>query len=285
MQSDEDASYQSDEESDVACFLCDGDCTCRKGKKPSAIQVDDVDDEESVVADTPQVEYRVADMWVETGTDDDASLSELDFSTSSDESVYEEPDTLPDCYSDEDIMVEIVREKILNGWTSDEVETSDHDAWSQEDVYLTAQMGAFDSTRELISATPLKRKADDLEQENEEETTVVISREKTPFKTPSTLNTTPVNSTSQQSPWVALASINNNTILNSTASKMSKNSNSAAQLTKNMLKKPLNMASVASAAAALMNSPAALRALSELRKRDPKNQKPAVTPLKVLEIN
>ena len=261
---------------ETSCLLCDGECTCRrnskrgKSKKPSIV-IDESESDEN----TPQLEYQVTDMWIETGTDDDASLSELDFSTSSDESVYEEPDQ---GQSDEDVMIEIVKEKILNGWTSNEEERSEEDH-AHEDFFFT-----FDEEY------PIKAEVFDegivSEPEiTDEDTKFDMNKIKSPQKTPK-VNENPNTTTTPSlpaNPWVALAAIKNNA-MNSTKTPIIKVENS--KKTNNMLKKPLNMASVASAAAALMNSPAALRALSELRKRDPKNKNvEPVTPAKVSIIN
>ena len=296
----DEGSYNATHEIDIGCLLCDGECTCRKskmrskGKKPRTIIVEDDDASES---DTPQVEYQVADMWVETGTDDDASLSELDFSTSSDESVYEEPDTENGQNSDEDIMVEIVREKILNGWTSNEEESSE-DEYSHDEIFLTAHVDEYPIKDEIVE-TPIKSIAFEPESDDDETVKVEMSTESKKFKTPQNSskgnNNDAHSSSTQSNPWVALAAIKGtNALLNTNAKKNAKpplelntkNLNSAAAVASNMLKRPLNMASVASAAAALMNSPAALRAFSELRKRDlskPKKAEP-ITPLKVILV-
>jgi hypothetical protein len=95
----------------VDCIVCESGCQCESvGKTNSVFGVelhrlfDGSDDSEE------ELNLQRDGFWAES--DSDQTLT----STSS---VYEEPS---DIDSDEDIMVEIVRDRLLNGWTSEEEE-------------------------------------------------------------------------------------------------------------------------------------------------------------------
>jgi hypothetical protein len=308
------------------CVLCDGECTCsigsgealkskgrrvesdldseedyrtfkhKSGKKPIALIHSETesnsDDEEFVESDDSLI---FSDANVDDVNDD--SSSDL-FNSSASESVYEEPDVHND--SEEDIMIEIVRDKLLNGWNSD-----DDNFFHSDDEILEGTFNVFPSDFEQVFGqedevgsvgSPVVDVVDVEPEVKVEERPQIFKEPVTPLvkvttKTPATLlkveelklnrpatstifnsNTDVTPSKSPANPWFALAAMNmNNSILHSgrlMRTPINMSPETPTQHSTNLLKRPLTMNSVATAAAALMASPAAMRAFSELRKRE-----------------
>jgi hypothetical protein len=277
--------------------LCDGDCTCNN-KFASKRIISDVESITSAQSSTVEFEvqkinYDTDRFWVQD------EVIEYEESCSSD-SVYEEPDSQSEA-SEEDIMAEIVREKLLNGWTSEEEdeEFSEVESFQYEKPSIGAKLSKAPlNEKEVLIPTEsieMKKDNDEVESENvlksikieplptskQPKVSEPAKKKKaslgslfTPSGNSSKLNGCS-NPNASTNPWFALAAMNMNTsFLNSyqkpkQSSDSNQNSiNAAAAFASNLLKKPVNMNSVATAAAALMASPAAMRAFSDIRKRE-----------------
>lgn len=170
-------------EEDEICVLCDGECTCgitvpsnMKYETQDAyestaefIDIDSLDElsNPAITSDTdqfPDVPFATGDLsndryWIEEAdSEDDVAYSIASAHTDSAESsVYEEPE---DENSDEDIMVEIVRERLLNGWEDSEEEdffsVSDHE---NEDRMLQSETAAIQFSAHKYSVDSDRRVA------------------------------------------------------------------------------------------------------------------------------
>jgi hypothetical protein len=216
-------------------------------------------------------------------------------------SVYEEPS---DNDSEEDIMVEIVRDRLMNGWTSEEEEEEEdlilEELFHDQDV----EIASFEVSSSVEMQEELEVEEVEVVEVKVEEPEVkkvpvvkvdmpvtpkiVKVEEKRKSGSQSTLfnsqvDITPkpkieLNSkiTSSSNPWLALAAMNKSSSFASpfpkgtlTAASESPSITSAAAIASNLLKRSVNTnTSISNAAAALMSSPAAMRTFSDIRKLD-----------------
>lgn len=202
-------------------------------------------------------------------------------------------------------MVEIVRERLLNGWTSEEesdvvMEFSDHEIQANpvvvEPEATVESVPFFDNPYEYYEEEAVLELPEEPKEPNvlpEPAKGKKSNKKKAKQSVNTKLEETPKLTTPQNTnPWFALAAMNMNTsFMNQSKfktpdSKGSKKPNgkktgkpanstpntpqnlNVANIASSLLKRPVTMTSVANAAAALMQSPAALRAFSELRKRE-----------------
>ncbi|KAI8899917.1 hypothetical protein BC833DRAFT_618951 [Globomyces pollinis-pini] len=321
---------------DDICVLCDGDCTCNEqsisvvhsgGKSwldspesPDSINIESLasmsaadtseeEEEEETDILPPIFSYKSdtfdpEQLW---DVEDTEASNEFQSAEDSSESVYEEPsgnDT--DRQSDEDVMVEIVRERLINGWSSEEeefgeefievfsptstvplspikedeteyLESFETEAKVSEPAIITPSyqnhsLSAKSTRRSSTSSTAPQTKS---EAKNK---STAASNGTSSTDVSSNLNSS--NVAANSNPWLLLAQMNASVLANYQSPSTIPYKNSAgetpgvnlnaaaASIASNLLKRPVSMNSVATAAAALMANPSALRAFSELRKRE-----------------
>jgi hypothetical protein len=234
-------------------------------------------DNESVLE---KMDFERDHFWVPEQSNDTMSTSSS--------SVYEEPDD--GTFSDDDIMAEIVKDRLLNGWTSEEDEEFDEffelEEFVEPEIPLIVEPKKEPVVKKEVVQAQVKKQPV-VKQEKTPVTPKVIKIEDRKKGQSSVFNSqveltpkqiTPNTSTTPSNPWLALAAMNMNSSFSpfpkttvkppATPDFSSQNLNAAATIASNLLKRPVNMNSVATAAAALMASPAAMKAFSELRKRE-----------------
>ncbi|KAJ3325595.1 hypothetical protein HDV06_003413 [Boothiomyces sp. JEL0866] len=302
----------SSTEDDDICVLCEGECACNippkgrgKGKKfygKKLRDLEELEDDESSEESETELPFDMENdrFWVK----EEAVRSpeyESPEEESSAESVYEEPSG-DDSQSDEDIMIEIVKDKLLNGWSSEEeVEEEFEEPFSPAPTEASIQEiieenfvpvlvkeetkapGVVETRKRkqepVTPQTPQPKESKPIKVEVSE-----AKKRKTNPVTPQTpanqipAQTTPSNITSAT--WYAIAAMNMNSSVLSNYQKplttpvksdippQNMNAAAAANIASQLLKRPVNMNSVATAAAALIANPAAMKAFSELRRRE-----------------
>ncbi|KAJ3273072.1 Ras GTPase [Terramyces sp. JEL0728] len=300
----------STEEDDI-CVLCEGECTCNvpskgrgKGKKYRGKQLEDLDvfsDHESSEASETELPFDMENdrFWVKEEVVKSPEYESPEEESSA-ESVYEEPSG-DDSQSEEDIMIEIVKDKLLNGWSSEEeaeeefeepfspAPTEDTIQEVIEENYVPVQVkeepkaaGIAETKKRkqepAAPQTPLPRESKPVKVEQD------AKKRKTMPVTPQTPTNPPISTPTPQTPnitsatWYAIAAMNMNSSVLSNYPKPSPlktdiptpnmNAAAAANIASQLLKRPVNMNSVATAAAALIANPAAMKAFSELRRRE-----------------
>ncbi|KAJ3312565.1 hypothetical protein HDV04_002882 [Boothiomyces sp. JEL0838] len=301
----------STEEDDI-CVLCEGECTCNlavkgrgKGKKFYGKKLQDLDesaDDESSEEGESELPFDMENdrFWVEEEVVRSPEYESPEEESSA-ESVYEEPSG-DDSQSEEDIMIEIVKDKLMNGWSSEEEEVEEEfeepfspaptEASVQEVIeenFVPVAVKEEPTVPEVVESKKRKQEPPQTPQPKDIKPVKAEVNDAKKRKTTPATPQTPVNQIPNQTPpssnitsatWYAIAAMNMNSSVLSNYQKPlttpvksdiptpNMNAAAAANIASQLLKRPVNMNSVATAAAALIANPAAMKAFSELRRRE-----------------